>query len=443
VTIVTEKFVPLSNAVAESLGKPDVTRIVIPHPFGGVAEAIIRERAREVAARIPEFLVQVEQLSAIKPVETTNDPGNGDEPGHAPRFSVQVVEDSELTWELDRLALTDGLPVIPPTEDRVRRMLKYHDGDPKGVIGPIPPRWTLLTVEAAAANAVMAGCRPEHLPMVIQSIEAMLPVPEVNLSGIQVTTHPVSPMCMVSGSIAQELGIWGGVGCLGPGWPGNAAVGRAIRLILMNGGGARPGGMDAATMGQPGKFSFCFSENEANSPWEPYRVEHGFAEWNTTITLVGAEAPHNINDHGSTDAEGILRTLAGSMTSAGNNNMYWLGDAFLILGPEHAETMAREGLSKQDVKRELHRRARFPVDQMSPRQFQHYRSWIDEHELDHFVDANDRLALVRNPEDIHIVVAGGQGKHSMWVPTWFRSVTRALVDKEGHPIHSIQELRQD
>jgi hypothetical protein len=275
---------------------------------------------------------------------------------------------------------------------------------------------------------------------VIQAIEAMLE-PRFNLYAIQATTHPVGPLLLVSGPIAQELEVAAEAGALGPGWLANVVIGRAIRLVLMNGGGARPGVLDKATMGQPGKFSACFAENEADSPWEPFRVDQGFDPDTTTITVIGAESPHNINDHGSADAEGILRTIAGTMATTGSNSLYWQGDMFVVLGPEHAQTLAQEGMSKQDVQRELHRRARVPVASMSEGQLEHTRSWAGD--VDPYVDENGHVAVTRRAEEIRIVVAGGPGKHSMWIPTFglLFSVTRALNDKAGTPIHSIKDLR--
>jgi hypothetical protein len=266
----------------------------------------------------------------------------------------------------------------------------------------------------------------------------MLEVAEFNLYGIQTTTHPLGPMLVVSGPIADELGIVSGSGALGPGWASNLSLGRALRLLLMNGGGARPGGMDAATMGQPAKMAFCFSENEAESPWEPYRVDRGFEDWVSTITVVGAEAPHNISDHGSTDADGILRTMSSTLATMGHNNLYWLGDVFVLVGPEHAATLARDGLRRVDVQRELHRRARVRAEAMSRGNYEHIRSWHVETE--EIVDEEGLIPLTRRPEDINLLVVGGPGKHSMWVPTWFRSVTRPILDAHGEPARSIEDL---
>jgi len=330
--------------------------------------------------------------------------------------------------------------VVLPTAERVRRMLRYCDREPDTPIGPIPPRWATATIQTLAANAVMAGLRPEQFPVVLAALEAMLD-PAFNLYGIQATTHPAGPLVLLSGPLAAAVGVASGSGCLGPGFQANLAIGRAIRLILMNIGGARPGVLDKATMGQPGKIAAVLAENEAESPWPPFRADFGYGPDVTTVSVFGAEAPHNINDHGSTTAEGILRTVAGTMATTGNNNLYWQGDTLVLLGPEHAATLAREGLSKDDVRRELHRRARVPVEAMSAEQFEHTRGWAVK---EGYVDEAGRVAVTAKPEEIRIAVAGGPGKHSMWVPTFglTYSVTRPLVDRQGRPLRSLDEVRQ-
>ncbi len=434
VIVITDKFVPLADAVGVTVGRTDLARIVIPHPFGGLPEPDVRDRARQAAVLLRDVLAT--------PVPDTAGVG-GESAGPAltnpPTLEIDVPDDGTLAWTMDGLGLTDGLPVTAPTTERVEAFLAYSSWDPDAEIGPIPPTWNSLSVRSAAANAVMAGCRPAQFPVLVQALQAMLDAPELNLYGIQTTTHPLGPMLIVSGPIANELGIVSGSGALGPGWSANFSLGRALRLLLMNGGGARPGGMDAATMGQPAKLAFCFSENEAESPWEPYRVARGFDDGVSTITVVGAEAPHNISDHGSTDADGILRTMSSTIATMGHNNWYWLGDVFVLVGPEHAATLARDGLSRGDVQRELHRRARVSVEAWSPGNYEHIRSWHVETE--EIVDEEGRIAVTRTPEDINIVVVGGPGKHSMWVPTWFRSVTRPIVDGVGEPARSLADLR--
>ncbi|MCL8206901.1 MAG: hypothetical protein K6V97_02345 [Actinomycetia bacterium] len=432
-TVVTDRFVNLAQAEAEALGRPDLRLVVVPHPFGGVPEATIRERARALAPEIAARLVQPDAAPAAEPDRSA-------EPEPPPELVLRKDPDEEWAWAVARLELSDGLPVVLPTADRVRRMLRYCDRDPETPVGPVPPRWATATIATLAANAVMAGCRPEQFPVVLAAVEAMLD-PVFNLYGIQATTHPVGPLVLLSGPLAAAVGVASGAGCLGPGWQANLSIGRAIRLILMNIGGARPGVLDKATMGQPGKIAAVLAENEAESPWPPFRADFGYGPEVTTISVFGAEAPHNINDHGSTTAEGILRTVAGTMATTGNNNLYWQGDTLVLFGPEHAATLAREGLGKEDVRRELHRRARVPVAAMSAEQFEHTRGWAVG---DRYVDDAGRVAVTAKPEEIRIAVAGGPGKHSMWVPTFglTYSVTRPLVDRTGRPIRSLEEVRQ-
>ena len=435
IVIVTEKFVPLADTIAMTVGRTDLTKVVIPHPFGGLPEEEIRERAALTAARLADVLRQP------APAGSSDGQSRADPPQltNPPLLELSVASDSTLSWALNDLGITDGLPITCPTPERVDAMLRYSARDAAEETGPLPPSWNSLTIRSAAANAVMAGCRPAHFPVLMQVLQAMLEVPEFNLYGIQTTTHPLGPMLMISGPLAGELGLASGAGALGPGWPANLSLGRAIRLLLMNGGGARPGGTDAATMGQPGKIAFCFAENEADSPWEPYRTALGFDSSVSTFTVVGAEAPHNISDHGSTDADGILRTMAGTLANMGHNNFYWLGDIFVLIGPEHAASLAREGLSRADVQFELHRRARVPAAQMSPGNFEHIQSWHVETE--HIVDDAGLVPLTRTPQDINVVVVGGPGKHSMWVPTWFRSITRPIKKSSGEPAQSAEDLQ--
>ncbi|HWO03456.1 MAG TPA: hypothetical protein VNQ54_01600, partial [Methylomirabilota bacterium] len=199
--------------------------------------------------------------------------------------------------------------------------------------------------------------------------------------------------------------------------------GRALRLVLQNVGGARPGREDRATQGHPGKYSYCVAENEAASPWEPLSVERGFAREISTVTVCGSEAPHNINDHGSSTPEGILTTVAGSVATVGSNNIYLGGEPLVILGPEHAATVAGGGWSKSDFKRALWERAQVPLARFDP-------SNLERFAVIHPAGFKDRppetlAPIAREWSDIMIVVAGGAGKHSVFVPTFgaTRSVT--------------------
>jgi hypothetical protein len=307
---------------------------------------------------------------------------------------------------------TDGLPIVPPTEARVRAMLRATGRDALDIVGILPPRQGEATVEKLAVNAVMAGCRPEYFPVVLAAVEALAD-PLFNLDSVQATTHPVATMLVVNGPIARRIGIQSGYNAFGQGFRANVTIGRAVRLILMNVGGGLPGSGDRATQGTPAKIAYCFAENEAESPWEPLHVEAGLPADTSTVTVFGCEGPHNIQDHYSNTALGVLRTVAGAMGQAGSNNLLGRGWPVLSLGPEHAATIAREGYTKQKVKEFLFEHARFPLARLGA---EYRQQQIERHRV---VDAPDTMVpIVRRPEDLTVLVAGGAGKHSAWQPTF-------------------------
>jgi len=320
---------------------------------------------------------------------------------------------------------TDGLPIVPPTEARVREFLKLTRRDPREIVGVLPPRQGEATIEKIAANAVMAGCKPEYLPVILAAIEALAD-PLFNLDSVQATTHPVAPLIVVNGPIARELEINGGYNCFGQGFRANVTIGRAVRLVLMNVGGGLPGSGDRATQGSPAKLAYCVAENEAESPWEPLHVEAGFPGETSVVTVFGCEGPHNIQDHFSNTGLGVLRTVAGAMGQAGSNNLLGWGWPLLALGPEHAATIARDGYSKAKVKEFLFEHARFPLARLG-REYQQQQ--IERHGA---MDApSTMLSIVRRPEDISIIVAGGAGKHSCWQPTFGDGThfTRRVIER--------------
>jgi hypothetical protein len=324
---------------------------------------------------------------------------------------------------------TDGLPIVPPTEARVHAFLGQTARDPREVVGVLPPRQGEATVEKIAANAVMAGCRPEYFPVVLAAIEALAD-PLFNLDSIQATTHPVAPLLVVNGPIARAIGLQAGYNAFGQGFRANVTIGRAVRLVLMNVGGGLPGSGDRATQGSPAKIAYCVAENEVESPWEPLHVEAGLPADTSTVTAFGAEGPHNIQDHFSNTALGVLRTVAGAMGQAGSNNLLGRGWPLLSLGPEHAATIARDGYTKRQVKEFLFEHARFPLARLGPEyQRQQVERWA-------VVDAPDTLVpIVRRPEDISIIVVGGAGKHSCWQPTFGDGThwTRRPIAWRGRP----------
>jgi hypothetical protein len=318
----------------------------------------------------------------------------------------------EIDAHYEERGWTDGLPIAPPTETRVREFLRQTPRNPREVVGVLPPRQGEATVEKIAVNAVMAGCRPAYFPVVLAAIEALAD-PLFNLDSVQATTHPVATLLVVNGPIARAIGLQAGYNAFGQGFRANVTIGRAVRLVLMNVGGGLPGSGDRATQGSPAKIASCVAENEAESPWEPLHVEAGLPACTSTVTVFGCEGPHNIQDHYSNTALGVLLTVAGAMGQAGSNNLLGRGWPLLSLGPEHAATIAKEGYTKQKVKEFLFEHARFPLARLGP---EYRRQQIDRWGV---VDAPDTMVpIVRAADDISIIVAGGAGKHSSWQPTF-------------------------
>src|SRR5499426_988126 len=254
---------------------------------------------------------------------------------------------------------SDGLPVVPPTVERVRQMLACTRRPPGEVVARIAPGFGAATVERIAINAVLAGCDPEYLPALVTAVEAVA-VPEFNLQGIQATTNPVAVWIVVNGPAAQRLGVNGTFNCLGQGAWANATLGRALRLVLQNCGGALPGEMDRATHGQPGKYSFCCAENEAASPWEPLHVERGYSRDASTVTVVGAEGTMNMNTHTKEGAE-LARAFTETMQHPPSNEYTHGGEPWLIISPEHVDILKRAGVSKAELKRRLWDRSKMPA----------------------------------------------------------------------------------
>lgn len=312
----------------------------------------------------------------------------------------------------------DGLPLIPPTPERVEATLAALPAhiDPDEVIAQLPPRSGLVTRRVLAVNAVMAGCRPNTLPVLTTAVRA-LARPQINLRGVNATTHPVAPLLIVHGEAVEALGFNSGLGAFGPGCRANATVGRALRLVLLNVAGARPGAGDASTQGQPSKYSYCVAENARQSPWESYPASLGnslAARSASAVTVHCGENPHNVQDHECESAEQTLEQMASVMMTLGSNNApVSSAEWFVFLGPEHAEHFADSGYGRQDVQRFLFEHARMPAGRYR-RAFKitQYADW--EHEL----ADDDPKPIVRDPELIRIMVAGGAGKHSCVVPSW-------------------------
>jgi hypothetical protein len=315
---------------------------------------------------------------------------------------------------------TDGLPVVPPTEERVRAMLEATGLDPKEEIGYIAHRAVSITAEKVAINAVMAGCRPEYLPVVVAAVEGIAD-PAWSYHGPGTSTGGAGVLMIVNGPIARQLDINAGDNLFGPGWRANLTIGRAVRLIMRNVCGSMPGLLDRGTLGHPGKLSYVIAENEVESPWTPLHVERGFRPEQSAVTVVAADAPHQFYNQLSSTAEGVLTTLADDMRISGNV----MGQAYytVVLAGEHMRTIAKDGWTKKEIRTFL---------------FEHTRN-SHAHlkrtgRMSGTIQPGDETALrslVISPDHILVVAAGGRaGAFSCYIPGWGSARNSQAVTKE-------------
>jgi hypothetical protein len=244
---------------------------------------------------------------------------------------------------------TDGLPVVPPTPERVLRMLSGTPRQPSEVIAIVPPDLAPCTVEKVAINAVMAGCRPEFLPVVLAAVEAAC-TDDFNIHGVLATTHFVGPVVIVTGPVARDIGMNSGTNALGQGNRANATIGRALQLVIRNVGGGRPGGVDRATLGNPGKYTFCFAEDEIGSPWESIGVERGIAAGRSAVTLFAGEGVRGIVDQLSRTPESLARSFAACLRTVAHPKLVQRWDALVVVCPEHARTFRQAGWTKAQLR---------------------------------------------------------------------------------------------
>lgn len=319
---------------------------------------------------------------------------------------------------LESRGWTDGLPVIPPTESLVEAMLERTPHSADEILGYMQPLKGAVTVEKVAANAVMAGCYPEYFPVVLASVRAVLQE-QFHVGSTSCTTGGAAPVIIVSGPIAERISLNAATACLGGGFRANATVGRALRLTMRNLGGAKPGGEEKSTLAWPGKITCCFAENEARSPWEPLRVEAGYSRESSTVTVVAVRGIYPVTEGTQVAGIGNLQTIAAAMRVFGSPiyNQAPRNEipVVVVIGPEHAAEIAKAGFSKLAVKRYLFEHARLPVRDLLGRMYEGSEPWPA------WIDTSNPDALVpitASPDDFIVVVAGGDGRHSAWMPSW-------------------------
>jgi hypothetical protein len=311
----------------------------------------------------------------------------------------------EFEFFLDK-QWSDGLPVVTPTEARVQWMLSGTRRDPEELIGNIPPAMEPATVRSVAIHAVMAGCRPEYLPVVIGGITLMLRE-EFNMNGVQGTMHGVAPLMIVNGPYAQQIGLHGGNGCFGPGFRANATIGRAIRLMLTNLGGGIPGVGSATVFSTPLRYTACITENTERSPWETIAQSRGYGPEDNVITCAMVESPRLCYDDVSQEPERLLTGIADSMAAMSSWNMHVRSDMVVAMSPEQATICAKAGMSRSDAHARLRALAGRRV-----RDLKNGGNWRRERALKINVNPDDDncfVPVIKDERDLHLVVAGGWG----------------------------------
>ncbi len=338
--------------------------------------------------------------------------------------------EADAIEELYARGVTDGLPVVPPTRARVERAIAASGRAGGELIACVPPNYGRATVEKIAVNAIMSGCRPEYLPVVIAAVEAVCD-DAFDLHGVSATTNAPAPLIVVNGPIRAALDINCGAGVFGPGWRANATIGRALRLTCVNVGGATPGGVSMSTLAHPGRYTYCIGEREEASPWESLAVEHGYAPSQSTVAVLAADAPLGVYDHRSRTPEDLLATVAASLAVVSHHKATHWGDTLLVLSPEHAKTIGDAGWQKGDVRRWLWERLKRPVSDLVPGS--NGGEGLPEHVLAKFENPATDGTLIpkfRAPDNIKLVVAGGTaGRFSAIVPGWTFAKSSSLVFK--------------
>ena len=315
---------------------------------------------------------------------------------------------------------TDGLPVVPPTADRVGAMLEAARLAPGKQIAFVEHRSVAITAEKVAINAVMAGCKPEYLPVVVAAVEG-IGDPRWSYHGPGTSTGGAAVLMIVNGPIARELDINAGDNLFGPGWRANLTIGRAVRLVMRNVCGSLPGLLDRGTLGHPGKLSYVIAENEADSPWTPLHVERGFRPEQSTVTVIASEAPHQFYNQLSPTAEGVLTTLADSMQISGT--VMGQSTYAVILAGEHMRTIAGSGWGKKEIRQFL-----FDHTKNSHAHLKRTQRMAGAIQA---ADETTMRPLVASPDDILVVAAGGRaGAFSAFVPGWGSAKNSQAVTKE-------------
>ncbi len=410
VTVVTSSFMDLARATAMAEGFQEACLLQVPHPMGMISQGHIGKKAEEA---FPEILRLATDWQPSGPdVETVRQPYPAEDLQFTGTLEQMQGFFLERGWSL-------GLPVLPPTPARVAGLLKGTTRQPDEVLGEVPPRMGILTVELTAVHAAMAGCRPEYMPLLIAALEAFL-TPETNWRGALSMTGTTQSLIMANGPVVRKIGVACEQGAAGNGHQANAAMGYAVNLIAFTVGGSRPPSIDRSTLASPSDFvCWIFGENEQALPsgWEPLHVERGFRRSDSVVTVMCSYPPIENIDHWSISTDEHLRWwryIVGPMHNMGGPCLVRVMEQYpiLALGPEHARLIASAGWSKDDLRRTFWERTRMPL-----------AAWPAGHpESERLAEklgplsADTPVPIILSPDQLLIVIAGGDGKQSHFFP---------------------------
>jgi len=400
--------------------------------------------SREIDACIPRLLAMLTTngaaLGEVARIDYPVDPNPSASNGflsEATSVALQTLDATDLDAvyaQLESLHIGDGLPVVPPTHARYQHMRTYCAFDPDEIIlKGIGPSGTPLMVKDALIAAVMAGCRPQYMPIVLTALRA-ISRPQYGLLQAVTTSFSGGHFVLASGPIARHVGLHGGQGCLGPGFRANATIGRAVNLALLNVCRAVPGHADLACISSPAEYTYCMAEDAPPGRWTPMNEER-FDRAATCVMTLKAEAPHAVMDLVSTKASALMETIVACCTTLGSNNAYVAGSLVLVLNPDHVRLLHAGGYDKDRLRREIHQRARISGERVANRGIVG---------ITPKVDADGFHYVTRSPADVEIVAAGGEGGHSGVILPWAlhsEAVYEAVRLPDGSIAESLEQFR--
>ena len=418
--ILTEGFQRDADASARAFGMQAIPRVVVPRVYNNVTTEEAYAQTEPIVPELIDLLtVQVSgediEDSVLAESQKQRETFEGaDQMAAFEAFNAAFID---RDWG-------DGFPLIPPTPERVEHMLTGTTADRDEVVCTLPPGNGIVTVQKIAANCVMAGCTPEHLPVVMAACRAISSMEETAVRGLLVSTSAGAPLILVNGPIREEIGINSKRACLGPGKLSrvNVVIGRAFTLTLKNCGAWYPGVLDMDTIGSPRKFSLCVGENEEDTPWEPWHVEQGFKPEQSTVTIFATSGDQDIGDQGNTQGDALLRTIAYASIYGGAGYLASLqgerstqqgGSTLVFIAPAHARPIAESGFSKFAAREFLHQHARAPARNFTnnfkvPEKIPYQWRWL--WDLPSYEQERVMLPVRHDSSKYHIVCVGANDR---------------------------------